>query len=286
MRRREAIVTALVIGVFAGGASAVVSFKTAETFDAGVGDGAGWGVGGPYGWQALWEDRGNNSHNEYYGSTGQIVTAANQFPYQSGGESRGQPDPGSHSGAPGTLVVQHMSQWDNGGDPDLSSKQMHYITFPSKVGVVYELSAWVNTTKILWNNPDGTPPWQAGVYPAGDEYGGHPRSVGQQSHYADIQIGLKNGAADMTDLDTVYTVVPGLLDNLVDADAWVKTPTLQAVGDGGPMTILLKLRSADISAGAHSDLDVRWDDIVITPEPTSLALLAFASLALKRRKLF
>src|SRR5690606_38217060 len=115
-----------------------------ETFDASAPDGALWGVGGPDGWQTLWEDRGKNSHREIFGSTGQIQTAANEFPWQTGGPSHGQLDPGSHSGDPGVLAVQHMSQWDDGGDALLSSKQMQYITFTSSPGVIYNLSAWVN----------------------------------------------------------------------------------------------------------------------------------------------
>lgn len=274
------LVTSVVVCALTTMASAAVVVGTTETFDASATGGAVWGVGGPDGWQVLWADQGNNSHREVFGSVGQIVTMGGDFPYQYQ-ESRGQPDPGSHSGEPGTLCVEHMSQWDGGGDPTgAASKQMQYITFQSVAGLEYKLSAWVNTTQM--RNPAE---WVDAVYPAGDKLGGHPRTVsGMASHYADIQIGLKLGAADASDLDTVYTQVGGLKDNLVEADAWVQTPELTVVGDGGPMTVILKLRVADGSAGAQSDLDVRWDDILLTPEPASLALLASGLLLVRRRR--
>ncbi|GMU22042.1 MAG: hypothetical protein AMXMBFR13_21300 [Phycisphaerae bacterium] len=276
------LVVMCAVGALVPAAWGAVAIGGTETFDASAPDGALWGVGGPDGWQVLWEERGSgggaNTHREIFGSTGQIITAAGAFPWQTGGESHGQLDPGSRSGDPGVLAVQHMSQWNDGSDPLLSSKQMQYITFTSSPGVVYNLSAWVNTvmTKSAAN-------WNAN--PAANV--NHPRAVGTQPDwFADIQIGLKNGTADATDLDTVYTVVPNLIDNMSlanPADAWVQTPVIQAIGDGGPMTILLKVRAPDISAGAFVDLDVRWDDITITPEPASLALLALGAVLIRRR---
>lgn len=278
MLKQFAIVTVTMLAA-ASLVSAGVVVGGTETFDATATGGALWGVGGPDGWQVLWEDRGNNSHREIFGSTGQIQTAGGEFPWQTGGDSHGQLDPGSHSGGPGVLAVQHMSQWDDGTDPLLSSKQMQYITFTSSPGVVYTLSAWVNTVKVK-NATD----WNAD--PAANA--NYPRAVGgQPDWFADIQIGLKNGAADASDLDTAYTTIPNLIDNMSlanPADAWVQTPIIQAIGDGGPMTIILKVRAADISAGASCDLDVRWDDITLTPEPATLALLALGAIVPFRRR--
>jgi len=287
-----------VLGLVAASASAGVGVGGTDSFTNGVNGGADWGVGGTDGWSSFWEARGattgQNTHAEYFGSTGVIETPA------LGGQSnptRGQPDPGSKSGSPGTLAMQHLASWNDGGDATMSSKQMVYITFPSVAGVTYSVSGWVNTVKAL-NPSEGTwavtntDPTQ--YYPVTNTFGGHPRTVGSPaaaSWFADIAIGLKLGAPAQADLDATantssFQTVTGLVDTLGGGGggaAWVQSPTATLVGDGGPMTIMLRVRAADTSAGARSDLDVRWDDITLTPEPSVLALLSLGLLFVRRR---
>jgi hypothetical protein len=278
-----------VLGLVAASASAGVGVGGTDSFTNGVNGGADWGVGGTDGWSSFWEARGattgQNTHAEYFGSTGVIETPA------LGGQSnptRGQPDPGSKSGSPGTLVMQHLASWNDGGDYTMASKQMVYITFPSVAGVSYSVSGWVNTVKAL--NP-GEGIW-TDPYPASNLFGGHPRTVqSMASWFADIAIGLKLGAPGQADLDATantanFQTVTGLVDTLGGGGggaAWVQSPTATLVGDGGPMTIMLRVRAADTSAGARSDLDVRWDDITLTPEPSVLALLSLGLLFIRRR---
>ena len=279
MKHWRTLIAVTIVALFAVSASAAVMVGGTETFTATTG-GADWDVGGPDGWQIISLPAGNNSDNAHFGSTGTILTLAGYAPYQYQ-DTQGQPDPGSYSGDPGTLAMQHMANWDDGGDYTAASMQMAYITFDSVAGVNYELSAMVNTVMIK-NPADGN--WDLD-YPAGDKFGGHPRSVGgMASLFANIQIGLKHGImVDPGDLTMDYTQVTGLIDNLDSslnspADAWVQTSMVSAVGDGGPMTILLKFGAPDISAGALSDLDVRWDNVTLTPEPSSLALVVLGGL--------
>lgn len=287
----EMILVSALVAILASGVSAAVVVNSTESFDSG-GVGASWGVGGGDGWGSFWEERGatevgaQNTHREYFGSTGVIETPA--FGGQTN-PTRGQPDPGSKSGNAGTLVMQHMASWNDGGNYQQASKQMVYITFPSVAGVTYSVSGWVNTVKALiaaegsWTTP----------YPASDLFGGHPRTVSSMpSWFADIAIGLKLGVPEQADLDATantdsFKTVTGLVDTLGaggGAAAWVQSPTATLVGDGGPMSIMLRVRAADISAGARSDLDVRWDDITLTPEPTAAMLLGFGLLLARKRR--
>lgn len=286
----RAVVVMVVLGIMAAGASAAVVVGGTETFTSGVNGGADWGVGGPSaydGWQVDlfkgYDSRpGNNDHKEYFGSTGQILTD-----WPDGRKSKGQPDPGSRSGDPGTLVVQHNAFWNGAdpakgeADPPSTCTQLKYISFNSVAGTVYELTGWVNTVFIQ----HGTA-WD----------GMHPRIVDHNNppmpaQFPDIQIGLKNGLADANDLDITYTQVTNLIDNMAggvpNPNAWVQF-SVSAIGDGGPMTILLKVAAPDISSGAvHEnrtwDVDVRFDDITLTPEPTTLVLLSLGLFLVRRR---
>jgi hypothetical protein len=275
----------------AAAASGAVVVGGTESFTNGVNGGADWGVGGSDGWQVnLWKNQGltndNNSHMEFFGSTGQLFSTG------FGTNSKGQLVGTSHTGAAdtGTLVVQHMAGWTGANgttvpDPAWTSNQIKHITFNSVAGVTYDLSGYVNT---VFGQRD-TFPWD----------GKHPRVVNHNnptmsSQFANVQIGLKLGAADATDLDTNYTQVNNLVDNMLggnpNPNAWVQTPHVTLVGDGGPMTVILKVQMCDISTGAKDadnnawDLDVRFDDITITPEPATLSLLGLGLAFILRRR--
>ena len=270
------------VGVLAGSASAGVVMGGTETSPLGTAD---WGVGGPDEWQALYEVNGANYSEVHYGSTGTLINPNTAMPWV--GNTSGQPDPGSKTAdGSGTMVVQHLAAWDGGANDPVThvdcGKQIQTITFPSVLGVEYTLTAWVNTTRIL-NPADGD--WTKD-YPAGDRFGGHPRSVGGMlSQFPAIEIGLKDGLVVAGDFAAGVntTPVPGLLDTLTEPDAWVQGQVTMT-GTGNTMSIILKHIAPDISSGSLSDLDVRWDDITLTPEPTSLGLLGLGFLFVVRRR--
>ncbi len=285
-------VAVVVFGMMAAGASAAVIVGSTESFTNGVNDGADWGVGGATafdGWQVdifkgFDSRENNNQHREFFGSTGQLL-------YEEGPNgrfSKGQPDPGSHSGQPGTLAVQHLAFWNGAAppepDPAATCTQMKYISFNSAAGVTYELTGWVNTVLIQHNT--NAPGWD-GMHPRIVDHGNPP----MPAQFPNIQVGLKNGLADAGDLDINYTQITNLVDNMAggspNPNAWVPF-SATAVGNGGPMTIILKVAAPDITSGAvHDgrtwDLDVRFDDIAITPEPSMLALLSLGLLFIRRR---
>lgn len=300
MTMKQFCVVVAVVALTAAGASAGVQFGAAgtETFTNGVNGGSVWGVGGTdafAGWQTaselLWN---NNSHQETFGAVGQIVRATADNGNQ--GASQGQAVTLNHNGAAdtGSLAIQHLAVWSGSPvapDPLYTSNQAQYISFNSSVGVTYTLSGWVSTVKAT------------GAATLGTYDSKHPKLVDHAApktmadRFADVEIGLKNGlmSTDTTDLDNApgtlqQTQLVNLVDNMsggVPNNAW--TPfTVSAVGDGNPMTIILHVRMCDISTSGKDsngnmwDLDVRFDDLVLTPEPASILLLGLGLPFLRR----
>ncbi|GMU23885.1 MAG: hypothetical protein AMXMBFR13_39630 [Phycisphaerae bacterium] len=289
----RSIVGLSVFAVLVSSASGGLTIGTTETFPI---DGATWGVGGPDGWQvdifkgfdAKEDNYQNNQHREFFGSTGQLLLDSSD-----GRKFKGQPDPGSKSAdGSGTLAVQHLAIWNGAAPPDpdplATCTQLKYITLPATAaGVTYTLSGWVNTVLIQHNS---NPPGWDGKHPRVVDHGNPP----MLAQFPDVQIGLKNGLASADDLETQPYIQPvlGLVDNMLggapNPNAWVPF-TASAVGDGGPLTILLRVAAPDITSGAIDDgrcwdADVRFDDILLTPEPTTLALLAIGLAGLMRRR--
>lgn len=292
------LMTITIVGLLTAGASAAVVVGGTETFTAsGSADvqAADWGVGGATafdGWQVdKWATYPGmsylNGNSEFFGNTAQTMrTAAQNQPLGQDAPSKGQPVPAgfTHSGNPGTLVVTHLAAWGGGApgsDPPWTSNQIKYISFNSVAGVTYTLQGWVN---VVFGQDSAA--WDAK----------HPRVVRLPSQFPDVRIGLKNGliSADASDCLADWTQVTGLVDNMqggaFNSNAWVQTPLVSLVGDGGPMTIILQAKMPDTSSGAKDtdgamwDLDVRFDDIVLTPEPSALALLGLGlTLVLRRR---
>jgi hypothetical protein len=247
-----------------------VVVSSTETFNKGA---VSWGVGGAdafAGWQIAYINRDPNGVQKdrfFFGNDVQ----------RNYGTGSGQPYPGTRSGATqGTLLVQHDCSWGNSNDPATgapyypSSNMIAYISFNGTAGTTYQLDGWVNTIQNVAEPP--VPPGRDGIHPiaVNTAYAGFPN----------IRIGLKNGLFDpATDFAGPWTAVAGLADK-----TWIQSPTVQLTGTGGPMTIILQVANPDTKAGANIMTDTSWDDVRITPEPGSLALIAAGLLMGLRRR--
>jgi hypothetical protein len=261
-------VVVAVVALTAAVANASVVLGTTDTFDASLPSGTLWGLDGATpadGWHHLavnWDPNNPGQHVEYFGNTTK---------QRAGQDPAVQTQLQTHSGAPGTLLVQYLASWgnqrmdgtQNPGTPwhDPQCTQINYIEFQGVAGVTYSVDAWA---AAIYNDASGgsLANHPQVVNKATDN---PPQPVGAQ--FPNIQIGLKQGSVDATDVTTNYPAFT--LSYPANDMQWVHSPVVTLTATvNGPISIILKTSNPDTRSGIGIDTDTRFDDVHIMTGPT------------------